>query len=62
MAHVELYNFKFGSGSGPGNGSGTSGVIVPAPGLLDLSDRSRQREPGFHLGYFVWGGRTPWNP
>ena len=17
---------------------------------------------GFHLGFFVWGGRTPWNP
>ena len=35
------------SGSGPGNGSGTSGVIVPAPGLLDRSDRSRQRERHF---------------
>ena len=28
---------KKGSGSGPCNGSGTSGVIVPAPGLFDLS-------------------------
>ena len=18
--------------------------------------------PGFHLGFFVWGGRIPWNP